>query len=92
MPVNHVTTKSEAIVAIVTALPTLSEEDVRGFLACTDDERSLIVQSYKDAGKVPGPDGWQIFIAIIKTCAELANLVIPITGAVQGVFGITALL
>jgi len=45
MPVNHVTTKSEAIVAIVTALPTLSEEDVRGFLACTDDERALIVQS-----------------------------------------------
>ena len=47
---------------------------------------------YKDAGKVPGPDGWQVFIAIIKTCAELANLVIPITGAVQGVFGIAALL
>jgi len=92
MPVNHVMTKSEAVVAIVTALPALSEEDVRGFLACTDDERALIVQSYKDAGKVPGPDGWRVFLSILGACAELANLVIPITGAVQGVFGIAALL
>jgi hypothetical protein len=85
-------TKTDAIVAIVVALPALSEDDVRGFLECTDDERALIVQSYKDAGKIPGPDGWQTFISIIRVCADLANLVIPITSAVQGVFGISALL
>jgi len=82
--------KDEAIVAIVVALPMLSQADVRGFLACSDDEKLLIVKSYKDYGKIPGPDGWIIFLTIIKECVELANLVIPITGAVQGVFGIIA--
>jgi hypothetical protein len=81
-------TKDDAIVTIVTALPMLTQDDVRGFLACSGDEQKLIIQSYKDSGKMPGADGWQIFIAIIKECVDLANLVIPITGAVQGVFGI----
>jgi hypothetical protein len=85
-------TRDEAIVAIVTVLPALSKDDVEGFLACSDSERALIVQSYKDSGKIPSPSGWTVFVSIVQECAAIANLVIPITGAVQGVFGIAALL
>ncbi len=82
---------NDAVVAITTEYPFMSDADVRGFFACTDDERALIVQTYKDAGKIPGPSGWEVFLKIMGACVDIANMVIPLTGAIQGIYGVTQL-
>jgi hypothetical protein len=84
-------TFNEAVVAITTEYPFFSDADVRGFFACTNDERALLVQTYKDAGKIPGPSGWEIFLKIMAACVDIANMVIPLTGAIQGVYGVVKL-
>ena len=84
-------TREEAVAAIVSAVPALTPSDIDGFLACTDDERQLIIQSYRDAGVMPKASAWDVVLDILKTCAEVAALVIPITAAIQGVYGVGAL-
>lgn len=82
-------TFNEAVVAITTEMPFLSDADVRGFFAATDDERALMVQTYKDAGKVPSASGWETFLKICSICVDIASVVIPLTGAIQGIYGVT---
>jgi hypothetical protein len=84
-------TADEAIAAIVSAVPSLSEEDVRGLLACTDEERVLIIQSYRDASKMPKASSWSVILTILGECVALANMVIPISGAIQGAYGVARL-
>jgi hypothetical protein len=43
---------------------------------------------YADAGAMPSASAWEKAVAIMRTCAELAGLVIPVVGAVSGVFGL----
>ena len=81
-------TFEQAIVAITTEYPFLSDADVRGFFACSDDERALIIQTYKDSGKMPGPSAWDVFLKIMAICVDIANMVIPLTGAIQGVYNL----
>lgn len=85
-------TFAEAVVKITTEMPFLSESDVRGFFAATDEERALIIQSYKDSAKIPSADGWTIFLKICSACVEIANVVIPVTQAIQGIYGVGVLL
>lgn len=56
--------------------------------AMPDDEIAVVVQSWSDAKVVPGPDAWTVFLGILKASADVANLVIPIEGAVQGIVNI----
>ena len=49
-------TFDEALVAFTEEMPFLTESDVKGFFAASNDERALIVQTYKDAGKIPSAD------------------------------------
>jgi hypothetical protein len=84
-------TAEDAISAIVSAVPSLSEADVRGVLACSDDERELIIRSYRDAGKMPHESAWDVILSILGECVALANLVIPISGAITGAYAVTKL-
>ena len=81
-------TYSEAIVQITLAMPFMSTDDVKGFFAATDDERALMIQTYKDAGQVPAASGWDVFLKICAACVDIANVVIPLTGAIQGIYGV----
>jgi hypothetical protein len=81
-------TFEQAIVAITVEYPFLSEADVRGFFACTDDERALLVQTYRDSGKIPSASAWDTFLKICAVCVEIANVVMPLTGAIQAIFGL----
>lgn len=83
-------TLEDAIAKIATLTP-LTEDDAAGFLACSDDERTALIEAYKNAGKMPKASSWDVVLAVLGECASLANLVIPITGAVQGVFQVAAL-
>lgn len=80
-------TRDQAIAEIVSLTP-LSTADMEGFLACTDDERATLIDAYRIAGIMPTASAWDHVLSILTTCAELANLVIPITGAISGVFGL----
>lgn len=80
------TTRDEAIAKIL-AETSFPPADLEGFLACSDAERALLVQTYATAN-VMTYSAWKVFLAIIGECAALANLVVPIEAAVQGVFNI----
>ena len=88
MPMTGPLTFAEAVVQITLEMPFMSQDDVKGFFAATDDERALIVQTYKDAGQVPSASGWTIFLKICAACVDVANVVIPLTGAIQGIYGV----
>ena len=80
-------TLEEAIVAISTST-SLSEADVAGVLACSDDERAALIAAYKGAGRMPSASCWDVALEILKGCAETAAMVIPIAGAISGVYGL----
>lgn len=80
-------TRDEAIAAIATLTP-LTASDLEGFLACSDDERRVLIETYRDAGVMPSRSAWDVVLDVLKSCAETAALVIPITGAIGGVFGL----
>ena len=53
--------------------------------AMPPDEVAIVIQSWADAGAVPGPDAWQVFLDVLRTSAEIAGYLVPIEGAVQGI-------
>lgn len=80
-------TRDEAIVKIATLTP-LSTVDVAGFLACTDDERAALIAAYRDANVMATASAWDVVLGVLKETAELATLVLPITGAISGIYGL----
>lgn len=86
-------TREDAVAQIVakTPPPGLSEADVNGILDCSPDELALLVQSHKDSGAMPSASAWDVFLEIAGGCVAVANVVIPITGALAGVYGIAKL-
>ena len=82
--------KSSVIAQVVAAFPDVSEAQLSRLLSpeMPDEERAIILKSWNDAKVVPGPDGWTVFLNILKASAEIANLVIPIEGALQGIANI----
>ncbi len=82
----------EALVAITEEMPWMSTADAKGFFACSNEERAMLIQTYKDAGKVPSADGWTVFLKICAACIDIANVIIPVTQAIQGVYGVVVLL
>jgi hypothetical protein len=82
------TVPDAALVALVEALPGADEAMVRELLACTDAERALVIQSLKDAAKMPDPSAWTVFLGVLKTTADLVNLVLPFESAIATVYGI----
>lgn len=84
------TDRAAVIAQVIANFPDIPETQLDRLLSpeMPDDERAIILQSWADAKIVPGPDGWAVFLGILKASAELANLVIPIEGAVQGLINI----
>jgi len=79
-------TRDEAIAKALAETP-FPPADLEGFLSCTDAERALLIQTYATAN-IMTYSAWKVFLTIIAECEALANLVIPIEAAVQGVFNI----
>jgi hypothetical protein len=75
---------------VLAAFPGVSHAQLDRMLsgAMPDDEIEIVVRSWNDAKVVPGPDAWTVFLNILKASADIANLIIPIEGAVQGVINI----
>lgn len=80
-------TKDGAIALITAQQTALTAQDVEDLAACSPDECAELVRSYNDLRK-PGPDAWAVVLAIFKECADLANLIVPLEGAIQGAVGI----
>ncbi len=84
-------TRDEAEAQLLLVLPDATPSDVASFLAGTDDDRALVIHGMKDSGKMPSASAWDRVLVILGACAALASLVIPITGAIQGVYGLRSL-
>lgn len=81
-------TRDEAFAAICAQCPWFSKEDLEDFLACSDDERVVLIRAYKASGVMPTASSWDTVIAVLKVCAEVAGYVLPIVGAVGAVYGV----
>ncbi len=82
--------RADVAAQVLAAFPGVSPQQLDRMLsgAMPADEIAVVVRSWNDAKVVPGPDAWAVFLKILKACADVADLVIPVEGAVQGVIGI----
>lgn len=78
----------EDAVAQIAAQTKLSPQDVRDFIACSDEQRQILIQTYKDSNAMPQASDWDKVIAVLKMVAEIASIVLPIVGAVNAVYGL----
>ena len=83
-------TREEAVAKIV-ALTPMSEPDINGLLDCSPEELALIVQSIKDRGVMPDRSAWDVVVTVLGACVSVANVVIPLTGAISGIYGVAKL-
>lgn len=83
-------TRAELLVRVTTAFPGVPKWQLDRLLSADlpEDERVAVLRSWDDAGAVPGPSGWAVFVGILSECAAVAELVIPIEGAIQGIINI----
>ena len=79
--------RAATLAKVVETFPGIPQAELERLLSpdLPDAERGIILQSWHDAAVIPGPDGWTVFLQIIRACADVASLVIPIEGAVQGI-------
>lgn len=86
-------TSFEDVIVQFAAQTGFSTQDVRDLLSpdLTDNDRKNLLQFYKDA-RAPVPEStWKTVLAILGDCEQVASLVIPIAGAISGVYGLTKL-
>ena len=76
-------TKEQAVARIVAETP-LSEGDVQGLLDCSPDELALIFQAINDRHQGIPRSTWDIVLEVLKVCADVAGLVLPLEGAIAG--------
>lgn len=86
-------TKEDAVAQISIKLPALAKEDIQDLLSpeLTDADRAFIVKFYKDSGAMPSKSFWDVFLEVISVCESAANLIIPITAAISGIYSITTI-
>lgn len=82
--------REEAVAKIVATTP-LSQADIDGLLDCNPEELALIIQSIKDRGVMPSASAWDVVKDILGACVDVADVLLPITGAIAGVYGIAHL-
>ena len=80
----------DAIARIVLVTP-LSPDDMRGFLACTDEEKAVLVEAYRVSGKMPSKSAWAIVLDVLRLCDDAAGIIAPIAGAITSVFAVAAI-
>jgi hypothetical protein len=80
-------TKDDARALILERCPQFTAQDLDDLEGCSPAELAELVSSINDLRK-PGPDGWAILLEILSACEAFANVIVPLTGAVQGVVGV----
>ena len=85
--------KAEGAARIAVAYPQLSQQDITDIMSpdLSDADRAFIIKSYKDIGTAPSPSFWDDFMMVINVVEEIANLVIPITAAISGIYGLSTI-
>ena len=85
--------KAEGAARIAVAYPQLSQQDITDIMSpdLSDADRIFIIKSYKDIGTAPSPSFWDNFLAVLSVIEEVANLFIPITSAISGIYGVGTL-
>jgi hypothetical protein len=81
----------EEAIAQITLQTRLTADDLKDFFACTDEERRILIQTYKDSNWMPRASNWDVVLKIVMACVDLAAMVTPIAGAVRAVYDVTQL-
>jgi hypothetical protein len=82
-------TKEDAFALILARQSSLTAQDLEDLTdpALSEAELRELVTSYRDL-KAAGPDVWKIILDVLTVCEDVANVIVPITGAVTGVIGV----
>ena len=80
-------TREEAVAKIVAA-GTFSGPDMDGLLDCSPPELALIVQTIHDRALSPPKSAWDYVVEVFGDCVAVADVVIPLTGAIAGLYGL----
>jgi hypothetical protein len=78
----------ELAIAEICGMTPLTENDVRGLLACPSEGLEAIVRAYRDAGAITERSTWDRIIDVLKKVAEFVGIVMPIVSAVGAVFAL----
>ena len=82
--------KEELVAQLSVKYPQLDKTDISDLVSddISDADKALLVKFYKDAGTAPTASFWDDFLVILKAVEMVANLVIPIASAVNGVYAV----
>ena len=76
---------------LVEAGPLHTKEEIADFLDAEEDERALIIESYRLSGVAKTVDGWDKFLSVAETILAIAGGVATIAGAISGVYSVAHL-
>lgn len=81
---------AEAIPQIQALLPDMKPQDVEDLFSpdLTQADRELILEAYKDFKALREVTTWEKVLKIASVCVEIANVVLPLAGALSSVFGV----
>jgi hypothetical protein len=82
--------RTTVMAQVIATFPEIPQAQLDRLLSADlpDDERAIILQSWADAKIIPGPSAWVVVLQILKLASDIASLVVPIEGAVQGIITI----
>lgn len=75
-------------VAQISAQTKMTPEDVRDFISCSDEQRQILIQTYKDSNLMPAASDWDKVLAVLLVCAQVAGIVLPMVGAINAIYGL----
>jgi len=83
--------KADAIATLSVKYPQLSKEDISDLLSdeLTLADKTKLMEFYRDAGLAPSISFWDEFLVILKSVEGVIDLVLPITGAINGIYAVT---
>ena len=90
MPVSE-QVDEQLMVALVTAGPLRTKQEIADLLDATDEERALIIDNARLCGIAPVVSSWDTFLTVLGAVMSVAGVVTGISGAISGVYALKAL-
>lgn len=65
-----------------------SREDVEALCQCSPDEIEMVVKAIHDRNDQPPHSTWSMLLLILSDCVDVADVIIPLTSAVTGLYAV----
>jgi hypothetical protein len=83
--------KEDAVANLSIRYPQLSKDDISDLLSdeLSIADKTLLIKFYRDAGLAPSASFWDDFLTVLKAVEGVINLILPITGAINGLYAVS---